>query len=93
MNTEKLFWSIFKAKEEDALYEIVMRDKLLSDNNNWFPYGGRDKHDRSNFGTFENQQANPVPALATALSPIKPPSFLPSSKKLLTKSKFVLLFY
>lgn len=63
MNTEKLFWSIFKAEDENILHEIIKRDKLLSDNNNWFPYGGRDKNDRSNFGTFENQQANPVPAL------------------------------
>lgn len=63
MNTEKLFWSIFNSKDEDALHELIVKDKILSDNNNWFPYGGRDKNDRSNFGTFENQQANPVPAL------------------------------
>lgn len=63
MNSEKLFWAIFKAKDEDDLHRIVQENTLLRDNNNWFPYGGRDKNDRSNFGTFENQQSNPVPAL------------------------------
>ncbi len=63
MDTKKLFWSIFSAKDEAALHNIVLRNELLSNNHNWFPYGGRDKNDRSNFGTFENQQSNPVPAL------------------------------
>jgi hypothetical protein len=68
MNTEKLFWSIFKTENENELYEIVMKDKLLSDNNNWLPYGGKDKNDRSNFGTFENQQSSPVPALVEKIT-------------------------
>ena len=63
MNMEKLFWKIFKAKDENQLHEIVINNPLLNDNSNWFPYGGRDKNDISNFGTFENQQSNPVPAL------------------------------
>ncbi len=60
---EKLFWSLFKAKDEQELYEIVNKNEFLKNNDNWFPYGGRDKHDRSNFGTFDNQQSNPIPAL------------------------------
>tara|TARA_B100001971_G_C17730895_1_gene305874 strand:- start:169 stop:507 length:339 start_codon:yes stop_codon:yes gene_type:complete len=60
---EKLFWSMFRAKNEDELHEIVSTNSILSNNDNWFPYGGRDKDDRSNFGTFDNQQANPIPAL------------------------------
>ena len=63
MSAEKLFWLIFEADNEDRLHKVIQKDKLLSDNNNWFPYGGRDRNDRSNFGTFENQQSNPVPAL------------------------------
>ena len=63
MNLEKLFWSIYKSKDETELHHLVQGSLLLSDNRNWFPYGGRDEKDKSNFGTFENQQSNPVPAL------------------------------
>lgn len=54
---------MFNAQNEDELHEIVMSDSRPSNNSNWFPYGGRDRHDRSNFGTFDNQQSNPIPAL------------------------------
>ena len=63
MNTENLFWLLYNAKNEDELHSFVLNDSILSDNNNWFPYGGRDKNDRSNFSTFQNQQSKPVPAL------------------------------
>jgi hypothetical protein len=63
MDIQKLFWSIFSANNEEALHKIVMSNELLSNNDNWFPYGGQDKNDRSNFGTFDNQQSNPIPAL------------------------------
>ena len=56
MNAEKLFWTIFRAQNEDALHEIIKNDALLNDNKNWFPYGGRDEQDRSNFGIFENHR-------------------------------------
>lgn len=57
MNTEKLFWSIFKAEDETVLHEIIKRDKLLSGNNNRFPYGVRfpaaDRND--SFSTVSNR--------------------------------------
>lgn len=63
MDMGKLFWTIFKANNENELNEILQKNALLNDGTNWFPYGGRDQNDRGNFGTFENQQSNPVPAL------------------------------
>lgn len=63
MSIEKLFWSLFNAGNEGELHEIVNSDSLLSNNDNWFPYGGADKQDRSNFRFFDNQQSNPIPAL------------------------------
>lgn len=63
MEMEKLFWALFEAEDENELNNIVQKNALLNDSANWFPYGGRDQNDKSNFGTFENQQSNPVPAL------------------------------
>lgn len=63
MEMEKLFWALFEAEDENELNKIVQKNALLNDSANWFPYGGRDQNDKSNFGTFENQQSNPVPAL------------------------------
>ncbi len=63
MDNEKLFWKIFKCKNEDELNNLVQEDKVLNDESNWYPYGGKDKSDKSNFGIFENQQSNPIPAL------------------------------
>jgi len=63
MTNEKLFWKIFNAQDENELHKTVTESKILSDKDNWYPYGGKDKNDRGNFGTFENQQANPIPAL------------------------------
>lgn len=65
---ENLFWSIFNAKDENELRELVQNDPLLSDDNNWFPYGGSDPDDTGNFSTFENQQPDPVPALVEKIT-------------------------
>lgn len=65
---EKLFWSIFNANDEDELREIVQNDPLLSDENNWYPYGGSDPEDTGNFSTFENQQPEAVPALVEKIT-------------------------
>jgi hypothetical protein len=56
---EKLFWKIYNSDNEDALHKIVQNDRLLSNPLNWKPYGGNE----NNFGTFESQQSNAVPAL------------------------------
>ena len=68
MDEKKLFWQIFRAKDEDELHEIINNNEFLFDNNNWFPYGGETVNDRGNFGTFENQQANPIPALVEKIT-------------------------
>ena len=62
-NAERLFWRMFNAESEQILHQILSTDSILKNPGNWFPYGGSDKNDRGNFGTFENQQSNPVPAL------------------------------
>ena len=60
---KELFWAIYNADGENELHKIVTTHPLFKDEKNWFPYGGRDENDRSNFGTFENQQPHPIPAL------------------------------
>lgn len=66
--TESLFWQIFNAENEDALHKIVTTDILLKNENNWVPYGSRNREDTGNFGTFENQQPNPIPALVEKIT-------------------------
>lgn len=65
---EKLFWQIFNSKNETELHEIIQNNPLLKDDNNWFPYGGENKEDKGNFGTFENQQPNAIPALVEKIT-------------------------
>jgi hypothetical protein len=65
---EKLFWQLFNAHDEDALHEIVATYPLLTSESNWFPYGGSTIDDRSNFGTFENQQPAAIPALVEKIT-------------------------
>jgi hypothetical protein len=65
---KQLFWSIFNAKDEDELQDVVNTNALLKDDSNWYPYGGRHSNDRSNFGTFENQQPHPIPALVEKIT-------------------------
>ena len=65
---KELFWQIFNCNDEDELYKVVTTDQLLNDSNNWYPYGGKSKDDRSNFGTFENQQSNSGAALVEKIT-------------------------
>ncbi len=65
---EQLFWAIFNSRDENDLHKIVTTNHVLSDENNWFPYGGINKSDRSNFATFENQQPSPIPALVEKIT-------------------------
>ena len=58
-----LFWEVFNCNGEKELHGLVASNELLKDQKNWYPYGGKSRNDRSNFGTFENQQPNPVAAL------------------------------
>lgn len=57
------FEKLFNARNEDELHRIVRTNPVLRNNSNWFPYGGSNQNDRGNFGTFEIQQSNPIPAL------------------------------
>jgi len=60
---EKLFWKIYNSENEDDLHRIVQDDYLLSNPLNWKPYGTE-----NNFGTFESQQSNAVPALVEKIT-------------------------
>jgi hypothetical protein len=65
LDIEKLFWDIYNAKSEEELNNLVNSNVLLNNNNNWKPYG---RDDKNNFGTFENQQSKPVPALVEKIT-------------------------
>ncbi len=52
---KELFWKVFRCDGEVALHQLVTGDELLKNPNNWYPYGGKSKDDRSNFSIFENQ--------------------------------------
>ncbi len=65
---EKLFWQIFHCNGEGDLHELIIENECLRNPNNWYPYGGRDKDDRSNFSTFENQQAHSGAALVEKIT-------------------------
>ena len=58
-NFEKLFNEIYRCEDEEELNAVVNSNDLLKDPKNWVPYGGN----QNNFGTFENQASNPIPAL------------------------------
>ncbi|MCH9852122.1 MAG: hypothetical protein K0U45_01315 [Alphaproteobacteria bacterium] len=68
MNFEKLFNEVFQCDGEENLHELVTNNDLLKNPNNWYPYGGKDKNDRSNFGTFENQQSDSGAALVEKIT-------------------------
>ena len=59
-----LFFDLYNAENENELEKIIINSSLLSDESNWKPYGGN----RNNFGTFENQQNNPIPALVEKIT-------------------------
>ncbi len=68
LEMKKLFWQVFNRNGENDLHKIVARDKYFKNSDNWYPYGGRNKDDRSNFGTFENQQAHSGAALVEKIT-------------------------
>ena len=59
LDTESLFWELFRAGTEDAVAHVIDRHPAFQDPENWKPYG----QNESNFGVVENQQASPIPAL------------------------------
>lgn len=59
MDVERLFWDLYRAPVEAEVEKTLERYSLLSNSENWRPYGGNE----SNFGVVENQQASPIPAL------------------------------
>lgn len=61
---QELFFRLYHARNEQEVAEIVATDPLLSSHENWVPYG----KDRGNFGTFENQQPQPIAALVEKLT-------------------------
>ncbi len=56
---EDLFWTLLKANGEEEIKNIIERNSLLKNPNNWHPYG----NDDSNFSVFENQQPNAISSL------------------------------
>ena len=61
---EDLFWEVFNANSELELSKIIENNNLFKDRNNWKPYGGIE----GNFGTFEAQQNNAIPALVEKIT-------------------------
>ncbi len=57
---EELFLQLFNCNGEGEVDKIIAANELLSNPDNWHPYGDT----TGNFGTFENQQPHPIPALA-----------------------------
>ena len=66
--SEKMFWEVFKCDSENELHSLITEDAHFQNPNNWYPYGGKDENDRSNFGTFENQQAHSGAALVEKIT-------------------------
>lgn len=61
---EKIFWDLYNANSEVEVNDVIAKHPELQDSKNWTPYGGN----KGNFGTFESQQNNPVPALIEKLT-------------------------
>ena len=61
---EQLFFQLLNAQNEIEVEEIISNNDYLKKNDNWKPYGGN----RNNFGTFENQQNHPIPALVEKIT-------------------------
>jgi len=59
-----LLLDIYNCNNYSELYSLVHSNPLLSDQNNWTPYGDN----INNCGTFENQQAKPEAALVEKLT-------------------------
>ncbi len=68
MDANRIFKEAFACNGEDELHKLVTENQYFKNSNNWYPYGGKDKDDRSNFGTFENQQAHSGAALVEKIT-------------------------
>lgn len=51
--------NLYNVNSEKELEIIIHKNPILNEPKNWLPYGGN----KGNFGTFESQQNNPIPAL------------------------------
>lgn len=61
---KELLLSIYNCNNYSELFSLVHSNPLLSNPNNWTPYG----NNYNNCGTFENQQAKPEAALVEKLT-------------------------
>lgn len=61
---DKIFWDLYNVHSEEEVSKILNSHDVFKDQANWSPYGGN----RGNFGTFESQQNNPVPALVEKIT-------------------------
>lgn len=64
IQVKELFFKLFNCKNEAEVEQIILNDDILKNNANWKPYGGN----KNNFGTFENQQNHPIPALVEKIT-------------------------
>lgn len=56
---KSLFYKLYNSHTEEEVLKVINLNQLLSDPNNWKPYGGNE----GNSGTFKGQQGEAVPAL------------------------------
>ncbi len=61
---EELFWDLYKCKTEQEVDKLIHQRSDIFAQSNWHPLDGNDK----NYGTVENQAADPVPALVEKLT-------------------------
>ncbi len=54
-----LLKKLIEAEDENEVNQIIKNHPILSNDNNWKPYGGF----RGNFSQIHNQQGNAIPAL------------------------------
>lgn len=64
---EKLFWTLYNVHTEDEIDQIIKKSKLLSDRNNWVPFGNENIGE-GNYGLFDAQQHKSMPALAEKIT-------------------------
>ncbi len=56
---KQLFESLYFAKDEEEIQEIIKKNISIFDDDNWKPLG----QNKSNYGVVKNQQSNPIAAL------------------------------
>jgi hypothetical protein len=56
---QQLFESLYFAKDENEVHEIVKKNEVIFDDSNWKALG----QNTSNYGVVKNQQSNPIAAL------------------------------